>query len=108
MLYDYPQVTGAGLYRPGRFQASFSVKSKAVAAFDSLIRDAARTGADLVLSYPSNGLIHEIGVDPRRLLNRYFRTVECCYSLPHSHSTFGASKGSARADVTELIYLAKS
>jgi adenine-specific DNA-methyltransferase len=108
MLYDYPVVTGAGLYRPGRFQASFSIKSKAVAAFDSLVRNASRTGADLVLSYPSNGLIHEVGVDPKEILAKHFRSVECCYSLPHSHSTFGASKGSAHADVTELIYLAKS
>lgn len=108
VLYDYPKVTGAGLYRPNRFRASFSVKSKTIHAFDSLVRVAADTGADLVLSYPSNGLIHEAGVDPKAILKKYFRRVECCYRLPHSHSTFGASKGTAQADVTELIYLAKS
>ena len=108
MLYDFPKVSGAGLYRGERFQTPFSLKSKAVSAFDSLVSAAARTGADFVLSYPSNGLIHEVGVDPGDLLRRYFRHVECCYSLPYSHSTFGASKGAARASVTELVYRAKS
>lgn len=107
MLYDYPSVTGAGLYRPNRFQTPFSLKSKAASAFDSLVSSVAKTGADLVLSYPSNGLIIEAGAKPITILKKHFRRVECCDSVEHRHSTFGASKGSARANVTELIYIAR-
>jgi adenine-specific DNA-methyltransferase len=107
-LYDYPKVSGAGLYRSGRFQTAFCLKSKACDAFTSLVQSAARTGADLVLSYPSNGLVHEAGLAPFQLLQKYFRKAECCYSIPHVHSTFGASKGAAKANVTELIYMARS
>lgn len=105
-LYDYPAVSGAGLYRPNRFQTSFSIKSKAISAFTQFVSGVAKTGADLVLSYPSNGLLQEAGADPINILQTNFTKVECCYSLPHNHSTFGASKGEAQSGVTELIYLA--
>jgi adenine-specific DNA-methyltransferase len=108
ILYDYPAVSGAGLYRPDRFSSSFSLKSKAATAFENLVTAAAKLGADLVLSYPTNGLVHEAGASPRRILSKYYRRVECSYSLSWSHSTFGASKGPARSKVTERIYLAKS
>ena len=107
MLYDYPAVTGKGLYRRGRPHTSFSLKSEAVAAFAKLIATAAKIEADLVLSYPSNGLIHEAGFDPKQLLHKHFRKVDRCFALPHSHSTFGASKGAAKANVTEVIYFAQ-
>lgn len=107
-LYDYPVVSGAGLYRPNRFATPFSLKSKAPGAFRSLVKSCARIGADLVLSYPTNGLLCEAGTDIENLLRGSYGSVERCYALPHDHSTFGASKGSASAEVTELIYLAKS
>jgi adenine-specific DNA-methyltransferase len=107
-LYDYPTISGAGLYRPNRFCSPFSLKSKAVQALCALVQAAARTGADLVLSYPTNGLVYEADTNPKELLAKYYRRVECCYSLSHTHSTFGASKGAARSNVTERIYLAKS
>lgn len=107
-LYDYPKVTGIGLYRPNRFQTSFSLKAKAAAALSSLIENSAKTGADLILSYPTNGLAIKAGANVRALLKRHFRRVEICRSMPHDHSTFGASKGSAKALATELIYLARS
>jgi adenine-specific DNA-methyltransferase len=108
VLYDYPAVSGAGRYRSHRHQTSFSQKAQAVRAFEGLAQSAANTGADLVLSYPSNGLIHQVGGDPKDILREYFRTVECCHSIQCSHSTFGASKGPAQSNVTELIYLAKT
>jgi adenine-specific DNA-methyltransferase len=108
LLYDYPAASGAGLYRPDRFTTPFSLKSKAPSAFASLIQACARTGADMVLSYPASGLLRETGVDILSLLRKWYRRVECCYALPHDHSTFGASKGSVRARATELIYLAQS
>lgn len=107
-LYDYPKITGKGLYRSNRFQTPFSLTSKAAAALEKLIASASRTEADLVLSYPTNGLVRETGTDPRTILRKYFRRVEICHSMAHRHSTFGASKGSAHTDTTELIYLARS
>jgi adenine-specific DNA-methyltransferase len=107
-LYDYPAVTGTGLYRTNRFQTPFSHKSKAVNSLSMLIEGSARTGADLVLSYPSTGLAIEAGADVGRMLRKHFKRVEICRSLPHKHSTFGASKGPAHAEAIELIYLARS
>jgi len=107
-LYDYPNVTGAGLYRPDRFQTPFSLKSEAPAAFQKLIASASRTGADLVLSYPTNGLVCRAGINICSMLRKSFKRVEICESVAHTHSTFGASKGAAHAATTELIYLARS
>ena len=107
MLYDYPKVTGVGLYRPSRFQTPFSIKSKVCAALDSLVSATAEIGADMILSYPSNGLVIQAGADPGDILRAHFRNVKCCRSLAYSHSTFGASKGAAHAAVTERIYLAR-
>jgi adenine-specific DNA-methyltransferase len=107
-LYDYPEAHGIGLYRPGRFQTPFSLKAKAGAALCKLIEASARTGADLVLSYPANGLARKAGLDVRDELRKHFKRVELCRSMAHKHSTFGASKGLAQAETTELIYLARS
>ena len=107
-LYDYPPVTGKGLYRPDRFRTPFSLKSEAVMSLLRLIQSTARTGADLVLSYPSEGLAIKGGADISRMLRKYFKRVEVCRSMPHRHSTFGASKGPAHSDATEIIYLARS
>jgi adenine-specific DNA-methyltransferase len=107
-LYDYPTVHGAGLYRPNRFQTPFSLKAHASAALCALVEASARTGADLVLSYPANGLAMKSGIDIRALLRRHFKRVEVSRSMEHTHSTFGASKGFAQAQAIELIYLARS
>jgi len=107
-LYDYPTVTGAGLYRKDRFRTPFSLISEAPSSILSLIEASARTGADLVLSYPSEGLAIKAGADVGRMLRKNFKRVEMCRSMSHKHSTFGASKGSAHADATEMIYLARS
>jgi adenine-specific DNA-methyltransferase len=107
-LYDYPTVSGAGLYRPGRFHTPFSLKSEAAKALMILIQSCARAGADLILSYPTDGLATKAGADVRAMLRQHFKRVEVCHSLSHTHSTFGASKGSAQARRTELIYLART
>lgn len=108
ILYDFPTVTGCGLYREARFATPFSVKSRVVSSFRSLIDGAARLGADLVLSYPTNGLLYETNVAPIKLLQERYSKVTLCHSGLHSHSTFGASKGPAKAHVTEAIYLAQT
>jgi adenine-specific DNA-methyltransferase len=65
MRYDYPAVFGAGRYRSDRYQTPFSQKAQAAPALEKLAREAAKTGADLVLSYPSNGLVHQAGLAAR-------------------------------------------
>lgn len=107
IFYDYPQVTGAGVYRDNRFRTPFSIKSQAGAALEAMVAAVAKVGADLVLSYPTNGLIYEAGLDPLTILKQHFRSVERCYALSHDHSTFGASKGLAKASVTEQIFLGR-
>jgi adenine-specific DNA-methyltransferase len=107
-LYDYPAVSGAGLYRASRFRTLFSIKSEAPKALSNFIEACARTGADLVLSYPTNGIVNKAGSDVLGILRKNFKRAEIFHSLPHTHSTFGASKGVAQAAATELIYLARS
>lgn len=104
ILYDYPTMTGKGLYRPNRFSTSFSLKAKSASAMDSLVQSASRLGADLVLSYPTNGLVHNAGVDPIDVLKKHYARVEVCQSIGHDHSTFGASKGMVKSPVVEMIY----
>lgn len=106
-LYDYPEVSGAGLYRPDRFTTPFSLKAQAPKALVQLIKLCGRTGADLVLSYPTNGLANK-SMNIEAELKKHFRHVEIARSVQHKHSTFGASKGAAQAEAMELIYLARS
>lgn len=106
VLYDYPSVTGQGRYRPGRFTTDFSLRSKVSDAFRSLIGKVAATGADLVLSYPSNGLLHEVGGCPLEMLRGEYPTARLAAEVEHRHSTMGASKGAAKSVVAERIYLA--
>lgn len=108
VLYDYPQVTGQGRYRPGRFTTDFSLRSNVAAAFSSLVKGAASTGADLVLSYPSNGLLHEVGGCPLELLRARYPTAHLAAEIEHTHSTMGASKGPARASAVERIYIGRA
>lgn len=107
LLYDYPTVSGAGLYRGNRFATPFSQVSKVVGAFDALVGSVAGIGADLVLSYPTNGLLYEAQIKPEQIFRKHFKHVERRYSATHNHSTFGASKGTQKAKVTEVIYLAR-
>lgn len=105
ILYDYPTVSGAGLYRPDRFTTAFSLRSKVEGAFEALIEGVASTGADLVLSYPSNGLLHDVGVNPLDVLLSAYPNAKLVAQIEHNHSTMGASKGSATASVAECLYL---
>lgn len=108
VLYDYPSVSGVGRYREDRFRAKFSLVAQASEAMDVLAAGAARCKADLVLSYPSNGLVYKAGGDPISILRRHFKRVDCVVTLSHSHSTFGASKGRAQNFVDEQIFLARA
>lgn len=106
VLYDYPEVTGQGRYRAGRYTTDFSLVSKVVGAFRVLVNEVASSGADLVLSYPSNGVLHAAGECPLELLREVYPTARLAAETSHKHSTMGASKGSAKSQATERIYLA--
>lgn len=108
VLNDYPTVTGAGLYRPDRFTTAFSLRSRVTGAFETLVEEVASTGADLVLSYPSNGLLHDAGVSPLDVLRKTYPNAELVAQIEHSHSTMGASKGSATASVAECLYVGRA
>ena len=107
VLFDCPVVSGAGQYRNDRFQTPFSIKGQVDSAFNRLIASISAIGADLILSYPSNGLLYEAGFDPVDLLKRSYKTVQLVTSVPHTHSTFGASKGVSKARVEEQIFWAQ-
>lgn len=106
--YDYPEVTGAGRYRNDRFTTPFSIKSKSVAAMTQLVASASECGSDVVLSYPSNGLVYDAGGDPEAILKAHFRQVQVALDFDHSHSTFGASKGIAKSLVREQVFYASN
>lgn len=106
VAYDYPEVAGAGRYRPDRFATPFSMKAQVVSAMNSLIQKVSANDSDMVLSYPSNGLMHETGVDPLDVLREHFSKVSLECDIDHSHSTFGASKGAAKSVVRERVYFA--
>lgn len=108
VLYDYPEITGRGRYREGRFTTDFSLASKVKSAFERLIKEVASSGADFVLSYPSNGLLHHAGQCPLEMLKAEYPSAELAVEVPYSHSTMGASKGSAKSAVTERVYLARA
>lgn len=108
VLNDYPTVTGIGLYRPDRFTTPFSLRSKVKGAFQTLVEEVAATGADLVLSYPSNGLLHDVGVNPLDVLRSVYPDAQLVAQIEHNHSTMGASKGSATASVAECLYLGRA
>jgi adenine-specific DNA-methyltransferase len=102
--YDYPEVIGKGRYRKDRFLTPFSHKTHAVAAFEEMAARTSALRADIVVSYPANGLLNQLGVDPTTLLAKHFRKVQECLRTTHSHSTLGASKGAASEQVTEVVY----
>lgn len=107
-LYDYPASSGAGRYRPDRFHTPFSKKTTVKQAMQELVSLCQSLGADLVMSYPENGLLNKTGTDPLEILRRYYKNVEVSHCINYEHSTMGSSKGAAKLAVKEYIYWAKS
>lgn len=107
LLYDYPEPTGKGLYRPGRFVSNFCLHSKVDSEFDSLISGAAKLGSALVINYPKIGVLPDPKKNLLAAMKKHFSHAEIADEIAHSHSTLGASKGSDKASVTELIFYAQ-
>jgi adenine-specific DNA-methyltransferase len=108
VAYDYPRAEGEGRYRPDRFHTPFSRKSEVVWSVTELVRRTAALEADLVLSYPANGLLQSAGADPHDLLCQSFCKVKIAVQRSYTHSTMGGSKGVARHPVTEQVYFASN
>ena len=107
-LYDYPESSGVGRYRPDRLNTSLAQKSGVLSATRTLCSEIASRGGVLLLSYPSSGLLTEdLGIDVTSLLGEYFQKVELPIARSTKHSTLGARHGSALRDVTEFVWLAQ-
>lgn len=106
VLYDYPIVSGKGEYRQNRFTSEFSLAGSVTGAFERMVASASRIGSALMISYPSNGLMKNSTETILSLLRQSFGTVSDPIVIPHLHSTMGASKGSHKHSVSELIFFA--
>ena len=107
ILYDYPVARGRGLYRDDRAVSSFSHSTKVRGAIDRLIASVRSIGADLILSYPSNGLLPSSREQIVGMIRAHYGREPDVVPLVHSHSTMGASKGSATHQVVEILYRAR-
>lgn len=104
--YDYPKSSGRGRYRPDRAVSSFSLSTKVSASLEQLIGKCAAVGADLILSYPTNGLMRNSRDIIPSFILKHFGNAPSVHEIAHQHSTMGASKGVGKQDVTEVIYRA--
>jgi adenine-specific DNA-methyltransferase len=107
VLYDYPAARGRGLYRDDRAVSSFSHSTKVKGAMDRLIASVRNIGADLILSYPSNGLLPSSREQIVGMIREHYGRDPDVIPLIHNHSTMGASKGSATHQVVEVLYRAR-
>lgn len=104
--YDYPNSKGKGRYPDDRFQSDFSLTRNVKKAFQELFEGVAHCKASLILSYPQVGLLTDAENWIFSELSRNFNTVEVARTIAYKHSTMGGSKGAARNDVNELLFLA--
>jgi adenine-specific DNA-methyltransferase len=103
--YDYPQSIGVGRYRPDRFTSTFSLAARVADEIELLVKGCSSVGAELVLSYPQNGLLENSERKIPRILRKYYSHCES-HRIEHSHSSLGASKGFEKRPVTEIVYRA--
>lgn len=104
-LYDYPETSGKGRYRTGRAASSFSTKTRVEESMRNLIEKSSALGSDLIISYPSDGLLENSTEQIPNMMKEYFDGTIEAISLPHTHSTMGGgtSRVNKRA-VTEMLY----
>jgi adenine-specific DNA-methyltransferase len=107
VLYDYPERTGSGLYRQNRYSSPFCLKSQVIGALTRIMQGVSSIGADLVMSYPENGLLADSKTTLYGLLKDHFNSVSIAAEIPHKHSSLGASKGVEKLPVTEVIFVAR-
>jgi adenine-specific DNA-methyltransferase len=102
--YDYPDSAGRGLYRPDREVSTFSLASQVRSSMERLVTQCSALGSDMVLSYPTDGLLlNSREVIPDLMRAAYGKEPEII-EIEHEHSTMGGSKGKGKHSVTEVIY----
>jgi adenine-specific DNA-methyltransferase len=106
LLYDFPESVGVGRYRSDRYPSPFSHKSAVESAFERLFFGARRSRVPLVLSYPSDGLLCSAGISIDSFVRKHFAKVDA-FSVASEHSTMGGSKGSARKDTIENVFVCR-
>jgi adenine-specific DNA-methyltransferase len=102
--YDFPSSTGLGRYRHGRFRTPFSVATLVESAFRELAKQVRAREVPLVLSYPANGLLEQVGVSVSSVLSDYFK-LRGVHSVDYRHSTLGGSSGLPTKQAMERIYV---
>ena len=103
--YDYPESIGIGRYRPDRFRSTFSLRAQVADQIDQLVESCSLIGAELVLSYPENGLLKDSKAAIGSMLLKHYSRYEA-YEIEHFHSSLGGSKGFEKHQVVEIIYRA--
>jgi adenine-specific DNA-methyltransferase len=106
ILYDYPCVSGRGLYRPDRAISSFSLATAVQSSIECLIRRTATIGADLIITYPTDGLLRNSREILPEIIKAVYGRKPAIREITHHHSTMGGSKGTSKQLVTEVIYRA--
>lgn len=106
LLYDFPESNGVGRYRDGRYFSPFCQTTEVVGAFDRLFDGVKNLGLPLVLSYPSDGMLKRAGVNIRKFVRENFRSVKTI-RIPSTHSTLGGSKGQAKKNTIEYVFICK-
>ncbi|XYD09636.1 DNA adenine methylase [Methylobacterium sp. NMS12] len=104
VLNDNPVVSGEGVYRSDRFTSKYCLASQVDEAIETIIAQTAEIGADLILSYPTNGLLKDSVDRLPRMFAAHYGSRPNSIQLPHVHSTLGGSKGRPTSAVTEVIY----
>jgi adenine-specific DNA-methyltransferase len=104
LRYDYPDIAGAGRYRPDRFVSKFCLKAKVEAEMQKLVDASSRLGARLVLSYPADGLLPDAETTIRMIIKRHYGRAPSIARFSHNHSSLGGSKGYQQSAVWELVF----
>jgi adenine-specific DNA-methyltransferase len=105
IAYRYPRVFGSGRYAVDRTPAAFGRLKTVEGAIEGFVRRCTALRSVLVLSYPSNGVLHSRQVDLFALLRRHFKSVEVAYREEMNHSTFGGPKVAPKVHAVENVYL---
>lgn len=106
--YDYPPASGRGRYRPDRFRTGFCERRAVRGSFELLCSAVAGLGFALVLSYPTDGLLHEVtGHGPEVIIARHFGRCEVALKRATKHSTLGGRHGRRDHTTEETVLIAE-
>jgi hypothetical protein len=73
-------------------------------SIETLVNRCAQLGSDLVLSYPKAGLLEGSRDQIPALIRQAYGREPEILEIDHQHSTMGASNGSGKHAVVEVIY----